>query len=188
MDLQSTEVEHAIRLTQTWLERIVIGLNLCPFAKSVYNKQQIRYVVSSAQSCEALLDNLQEELRFLAEQDPQTIDTTLLIHPYVLNDFLNYNDFLDDADQLLEKLGFLGTLQVASFHPNYQFAGVAADDITNYSNRSPFPMLHILREASIDKAVVVFPDAEMITQKNIEALQQLGFSKLNTLLAFAQRK
>lgn len=166
--------EEAIAATREWLERAVIGLGLCPFAKAVHVKGQIRYAVSDARNASSLLDDLQRELHTLAEAAPEAIDTTLLIHPFSLNDFLDYNDFLETADELVEAEGFAGILQVASFHPRYQFAGTSADDITNYSNRSPYPILHLLREASIDAAVAAFPEAEAIYEKNIETLERLG--------------
>jgi hypothetical protein len=163
-------------LTQTraWLEKAVIGLNLCPFAKAVYVKEQIRYVVSSAQDTEQLLTDLLDELQNLQAADPAQIDTTLLIHPQVLNDFLDYNDFLDVADAAVESLGLSGEIQIASFHPDYRFAGTDADDVENFTNRSPYPILHLLHEASIERAVDAFPEAEAIYEKNMETLRRLG--------------
>ncbi len=160
--------------TRNWLERAVIGLNLCPFAKAVHVKGQIRMVVSEADTVEALIENLMLELNHLAESDQKLIDTTLLIHPHVLNDFLDYNDFLEIADASVEELGLGGEIQIASFHPQYQFAGTEPDDITNYTNRSPYPTLHLLREASVEKAVAAFPDAADIFEKNKETLEKLG--------------
>ncbi|MEO7478490.1 MAG: DUF1415 domain-containing protein, partial [Lysobacteraceae bacterium] len=142
-----------IAATRRWLERAVIGLNLCPFAKAVYAKQQVRFVVSDATTTEALLEVLITELLLLRDADPQTIDTTLLIHPHVLTGFLDYNDFLEVADEAVAELDLEGIIQVASFHPDYQFAGTAPDDVSNCSNRSPFPTLHLLREDSITRAV-----------------------------------
>ena len=163
-----------IAATQAWLEKAVIGLNLCPFAKAVHTKGQIRWVLSAAQDTEALLAELVAELQLLAAADPALIYTTLLVHPLVLADFEDYNDFLDVADAALEDLGLDGTLQIASFHPHYQFAGTSADDVTNCSNRSPHPTLHLLREDSIALAVQAFPAAESIYERNIETLQRLG--------------
>lgn len=160
--------------TRRWMERAVIGLNLCPFAKAVHVKEQIRWTVSEATTPETLLDDLVAELQFLAEADPETVDTTLLIHPEALQDFLDFNDFLDLADAALEALELDGVLQVASFHPDYQFADAAADDIGNFTNRSPYPTLHIIREDSLDKAVAAFPEAESIFETNIETLNKLG--------------
>ena len=166
--------EQAITLTRRWLERAVIGLNLCPFAKAVHLKQQIRWVVSAAADTTALRDDLVRELECLRNTPAEQTDTTLLIHPFVLRDFDDYNDFLDVADAVIAELGFEGELQIASFHPDYQFAGSEQHDIDNYSNRAPFPTLHLLRESSIEKAVAAFPDAADIYERNIEALQRLG--------------
>ena len=166
--------EAVVAATREWLEKAVIGLNLCPFAKAVHVKRQIRYVVSQATDEEGLLDDLLHELQLLASADPGDIETTLLIHPYVLADFLDYNDFLDIADAAVEEVGLDGVLQVASFHPQYQFADADADDMGNYSNRAPFPTLHLLREESVDKAAAAFPDADRIYEANIEALRKLG--------------
>ena len=163
-----------IAATTAWLERAVIGLNLCPFANAVHVKQQIRYVVCRAEKPDALLATLIRELQYLADTDPAATDTTLLIHPFVFADFLEYNDFLDVADAAIAELGFEGELQIASFHPHYQFADTDADDITNYTNRSPYPTLHLLREASVTRAVVAFPDAGDIFGKNIQILRELG--------------
>ena len=166
--------ETVIAETRAWVDRAVIGLNLCPFAKAVQLKNQIRYVVTDATGTDALLEALRKELRLLADADPAQVETTLLIHPGVLADFLDFNDFLDVADAALEALGYAGVLQVASFHPQYQFAGTAADDVTNATNRSPYPTLHLLREESIDRAVAAFPETEAIYERNIVALQALG--------------
>ena len=164
----------AVEQTRLWLERAVIGLNLCPFAKAVHVKRQVRYVVSHATDEEGLLGDLLHELQLLASADPGDIETTLLMHPRVLTDFLDYNAFLDVADAAVEELELDGILQVASFHPDYQFADSEPDDIANFSNRAPYPTLHLLREDSIDKAVAAFPDAERIYEANIETLRKLG--------------
>jgi len=166
--------EEALAATRDWLERAVIGLNLCPFAKSVQIKNQIRYALSAAQTPEDLLADFIAELRLLQAADPAEIDTTLLVHPGVLADFLDYNDFLELADAAIEAEGLEGEIQVASFHPHYQFAGTQPEDIENCSNRSPYPTLHLLREASIARAVAVFPDASQIFERNIETLRRLG--------------
>jgi hypothetical protein len=160
--------------TRAWIEKAVIGLNLCPFAKAVYIREQIRYVVSPSRDTDQLLAELENELRFLHGADAAQIDTTLLIHPWVLTDFLDYNDFLDVADATLEALSLDGDIQIASFHPDYRFADSDADDIENFTNRSPYPILHLLRENSIDKAVAAFPDAATIYEKNMETLRRLG--------------
>jgi hypothetical protein len=174
--MNSVANDAIITATRAWIERAVIGLNLCPFAKAVYVKNQIRYVVGEARTPEALLDDLVRELRSLSEASAEHVDTTLLIHPHVLNDFLDYNDFLQLAESTVEELNLTGVLQVASFHPRYQFAGTSADDITNYTNRSPYPTLHLLREASVDQAVEAFPDAEEIFEKNIGTMLRLGLA------------
>jgi hypothetical protein len=170
----SPNPDTAIERTRDWLVRAVIGLNLCPFAKAVHVKQQIRYAVTQADTPEALTDALRDELALLRDTDPEQIDTTLLIHPQVLGDFLDYNDFLDVADELVREMDLDGVIQVASFHPDYQFAGSDPDDIENHSNRSPYPTLHLLRESSIDRAVEAFPDAADIYENNMETLRRLG--------------
>jgi hypothetical protein len=166
--------EEIVTQTKAWLEKAVIGLDLCPFARTVHGRNQIRYVVSEAETPEALLAELIHELQALAAADPETIDTTLLIHPRVLTDFLDYNDFLGVAETAVEDLELSGILQIASFHPRYQFAGTGPDDIENYTNRSPYPILHLLREESVERAVAAFPDTSRIYEKNIETLRRLG--------------
>jgi hypothetical protein len=163
-----------IAATRRWLERAVIGLNLCPFAKSVYVKEQVRYVVSHATTPEELLEQLMDELQRLSDTSPEQVDTTLLIHPLVLSDFLDFNDFLDVADAAVDEMELEGELQVASFHPDYQFSDTDKNDITNFTNRAPYPILHLLREDSIARAVEAFPDAAEIFEKNIDTMEQLG--------------
>ena len=163
-----------VRDTVQWLERAVIGLNLCPFAKSVHVKGQIHYAVALAEDPAQVLEVLRRELSDLVGFSPEQRDTTLLIVPHCFQDFLDFNDFQDAAEALLEKTGLSGTLQIASFHPQFQFAGTDANDVTNCTNRSPYPTLHLLREESIDQAVVAFPEAEAIFEKNIEVLETLG--------------
>ena len=170
----SASEDDVVAATRYWLEKAVIGLNLCPFAKSVYIKEQVRFVVSLAETEEALQQELANELLLLHEADPEKVDTVLLIHPKVLNTFLEFNDFLEVADMIVETLGMEGEIQVASFHPQYQFANTAEDDMSNFTNRSPYPTLHLLREASIDRAVNVFPEASAIFEKNIGTMQRLG--------------
>lgn len=164
-----------IAATRVWLERAVIGLNLCPFAKSVHVKQQVRYAVVRSEGYRELLDDLERELRFLAEVDPAVTETTLLIHPHALDEFLDYGWFLPMADQLLDELGLVGEIQIAHFHPRFQFSDCDSEDIANYTNRSPYPTLHLIRESSIDRAVAAFPDAAEIFEKNIEKLRHMGF-------------
>ena len=166
--------EDVIAAMRRWIEQAVIGLNLCPFAKAVYVKNQVRFVVSAAQHLDGLLEDLDRELDFLAASDPEEIDTTLLIHPTLLPDFLDFNDFMQLAEAAVDEHGLEGVIQIASFHPAFQFEGTAADDIGNFTNRAPFPTLHLLREASIARAVAAFPEAETIYQRNIETLEALG--------------
>ena len=173
----------AIDATKHWLEKAVIGLNLCPFAKAEHVHGRIRYCMSEAKNQDVLYEDLKRELLALQAAQPAVCETTLLIHPHVLQDFLNYNDFLDIADALLEELALDGVLQIASFHPQYQFADTDANDITNFSNRSPYPMLHILREASVEKAVEAFPEADDIFECNMETLQKLGHAGWAKLMA-----
>ncbi|MFN4119674.1 DUF1415 domain-containing protein [Acidovorax sp.] len=161
---------------ERWLERAVIGLNLCPFAKAVHVKGQIHYAVVNAQRPDEVLRVLRQELADLAASPEDERDTTLLVMPHGFPDFLDFNDFLGEADDLLESMGLAGVLQIASFHPRFQFAGTAEDDVTNCTNRAPYPTLHLLREASIDRAVAVFPEAETIYERNMEVLQSLGGS------------
>lgn len=168
--------DEILEATRHWLTRAVIGLNLCPFAKSVYVKQQIRYAISEATGFEQVLADLETELLALANADASEIDTTLLIFPHALADFADFNDCLYFADRLSGQLGLEGTLQIASFHPQYQFEGTAPDDIENYTNRAPYPILHLLREASIARAVDAFPDAADIYERNQETLRRMGLA------------
>ena len=162
-----------MRAMQAWLDKAVIGLNLCPFAKAVHTKGQIRWVESAATQPRELLGELVAELKLLAEADPEKIDTTVLVCPHTLADFLDFNDFLDVAEGALEDLGLDGTLQIASFHPQFQFEGTEPDDAGNLSNRSPYPALHLLREDSVERAVAAFPEADAIFERNIETLEAL---------------
>jgi len=166
--------DEVVESTRAWIEHAVIGLNLCPFARAVYVKDQICYAVSDADSTGALRDDLAAALRTLSGIDPAAVDTTLLIHPNVLTDFADYNAFLDVADATVRALGLVGVLQIASFHPDYQFAGTAPDDVTNCTNRSPYPMLHLLREASMSLAIAAVSDPGKIPQQNIETMRRLG--------------
>ncbi len=163
-----------VAATHAWVERAVIGLNLCPFAKPASLKGLVRYAVSDATHAAALREDLESELRLLSVTPAEQVETTLLIHPFVLTDFLDYNDFLDVADAAVETMGLTGVIQVASFHPQYRFAGTGPDDVTNYTNRSPYPALHLLRESSVDAAVATYPDAAFIYQQNINTMKRLG--------------
>ena len=166
--------DRAIAETRGWVRRAVIGLNLCPFARAVDVKDQIRYVFSDATDAETLLATLIVELQRLADTDPAVVDTTMVIHPRVFADFEDFNDFLELADVAVEDLDLDGVLQVASFHPQFQFADTEPDDVTNATNQSPYPTLHLLREDSVDRAVAAFPEAEAIFERNMETLEKLG--------------
>jgi len=166
--------DEVISATRRWVEKSVIGLNLCPFAENPYRGKRVRFHVSEQRSAAGLLDELRAELTLLATVDPEVCETTLLIHPWVLNDFIEYNDFLGICDEVVAELGLEGVLQVASFHPQYQFAGSQPDDIENYTNRSPHPVLHLLREASVERAVAAVGDTEEIYRRNMRTLRSLG--------------
>jgi hypothetical protein len=160
--------------TRHWLERAVIGLNLCPFAKAVHVKGQVHYAVSEATDPRELLDDLRAELDALVAADPGERETTLLVAPRCMADFLEFNEFLARGERLVRKRGLEGVIQLASFHPAYQFEGTGADDIENFTNRSPYPTLHLLREESIGRAVEAFPEAEAIYESNMETMRRLG--------------
>ena len=163
-----------VACTRLWLERAAIGLNLCPFAKAVHRKQQIRYAVTAARHADELLAELEHELTLLADADPEEVDTTLLIHPLAMTGFIDFHFFLAEADAAVKNLSLSGVIQIAGLHPAYEFAGSTADDIENYTNRSPYPTLHLLREASVDRAVAAYPDAADIFESNMEKLRRLG--------------
>lgn len=170
------EKDEVITATRLWVEKAVIGLNLCPFAKAVYVKNQVRFVVSEARHVDGFLEDLDRELDFLAAADPAETDTTLLVHPTLLPDFLEFNDFMVMAEGAVGEHGLEGVIQIASFHPAYQFADTEPDDIGNYTNRAPFPTLHLIREESLSRAVDSFPDVDGIYERNIETLKKLGLS------------
>ncbi|AOB31766.1 peptidase [Bordetella sp. H567] len=172
----------AIAATRAWLTRAVIGLNLCPFAKAVHVKDQIRYVASAATDADGVAADLERELRLLADSDAETIDTTLIILPSALQDFGDYNDFLGRGDRLLKRLRLRGVLQIASFHPDYQFADSAPDDIENCTNRSPYPILHLLREESVARAVDAYPDPDDIYERNQQTMRRLGWEGWRALM------
>ena len=172
--MNNDEERVVIEDTQLWLNKAVIGLNLCPFAKAVVAKQQVRYVVCMDSEPEQVLKMLQEEMQLLINTDAAVLDTTLLIAPHLLPDFLEFNEFLFDCDSVLLSMELEGVLQIADFHPRYQFAGTESDDISNFTNRAPYPTLHLLREESIDKAVEAFPDASLIYERNMQVLEDLG--------------
>ena len=170
-----------IAYTSAWVEQVVIGLNLCPFAKPVHTKGQIDYFLSHARDETTLAADLRLAMQRLIANTPDSMDTCLLIHPWVLSDFFDYNNFLNIADEILDELELIGVLQIASFHPHYQFAGTTEDDVTNCTNRSPFPMLHLLREESLDKATTALPDANVIVNRNLETMTSLGHEGWNRL-------
>jgi hypothetical protein len=178
--------EQVIAATERWLEKAVIGLGLCPFAERAHRRKLIRYRVSARDSTVGLRDELGEELLHLRATDPRLCETSLLIHPWVLADFDDYNQFLDEADATVLALGLSGELQIASFHPHYRFAGTAPDDVDNYTNRSPYPMLHLLREASVTRAVATFPDATEIGARNAATLRALGLAGWRALWSDAE--
>ncbi len=165
--------QHVVDRTRQWVLDVVLGLDLCPFAELVFASGRIGYIVSDATTRGALLGDLERALQALVATDPATLETTLLIHPHVVTDFLDYNDFLDDADALLEALDLDEHVQVASFHPRYQFADTEPDQIDNYTNRSPFPMLHLLRQASITQARATYPGVEGVPARNITRMLSL---------------
>ena len=180
---RTTEPEQAIAVTRAWLRDVVVALNLCPFAAAPLRRNTIRYRVSMARDPQALLQDLLEELIRLDRADPATVSTTLLILPYTLGDFADYNDFLDLADAALRAANLEGAVQIASFHPDYRFADSAPDALANYTNRSPYPLLHLLREDEVERAVALHPDTERIPRDNIRRLEELGLEKITALLA-----
>ncbi len=172
--MSASPEDPSITETRAWIERVVIGLKLCPFAPAPALKGTIRYAMSEAETTEALLEDLATELQRLVDVPPEQIETTVLIHPRVLQDFADFNDFLDIADEALQTMGLEGVIQIASFHPQYQFADAGPDDIGNETNRSPYPTLHLLREESIARAVDAFGDTRSISASNLATLETLG--------------
>ena len=172
-----------IRETRAWVQRAVVGLNLCPFAKAPLVKGQVRFVLCETDDPRVLLDVLCQQMRELAHTDPLELETALVVHPNVLEDFLDFNDFLEAAEEALDELGLIGVLQIASFHPHYQFAGTSHDDLGNATNRSPYPTLHLLREESVERAAAAFPEAEAIFEANIRTLETLGAEGWSALQA-----
>ena len=177
---ESLEYEEVIGPVRRWVETLVVGLNLCPFAKREWVKNRVRCTVSEATTEEQLLVDLQAELELLNRDD--AVETTLLIHPRVLKEFYDYNQFLDYADSLLVQMRLDGVYQIASFHPDYQFGGTEPDDVENYTNRSPYPLLHLIREESLERAISNYPDPDQIPERNIELLNSLGRDKMRALL------
>ena len=180
---QYPDAKSVIGRFRCWIERVVIELNLCPFARKPYESDRVRFIVSDASEPGQLLADLERELDLLHEAGVGNTETTLLIHPYVLLDFLDYNDFFNIVEELLEQGGYTGEFQVASFHPDYCFAGTEADDAENYTNRSPYPALHILREASIEQALAGFAAPDLIPEQNIRTMEKLGAERMRAILA-----
>lgn len=176
-----------IALTRAWLEHVVIGLNLCPFAEPVYRQQQVAYEVSHATEEKGLMDDLIAAIEGMMHADPGKTDTVLLIHPQALLNFEDYNEFIGWTEEFLEESGLEAVVQIASFHPNYRFAGTDANDITHNTNRSPFPMLHLLREASVDAALIALPDAAQLVEKNLDTLRDLGKDGWDALIRRVHR-
>ncbi len=174
------EFEAIAYVVRRWVEDLVVGLNLCPFAGRELARNRVRFVVTDATTEAQLLAALETELVLL--NDDAEIETTLLIHPGVLQEFFDYNQFLDIAERLLVEMKLEGVYQLASFHPDYQFAGTATGDAENFTNRSPYPLLHILREASLERSIAAYPDVEQIPVRNIEKMKSLGREKLQALL------
>ncbi|MBM9546972.1 DUF1415 domain-containing protein [Leptospira sp. 201903074] len=177
MNIKPDPLENADEIqskTKEWILKSVIGLNLCPFAKPTFQSNTIRYVISAAENKKDLLFELEVELKNLVTTDPLTTETTLLIHPFVLSDFLDQNDFLDDTDVLLQQMNLEGSIQIANFHPQFQFADKTINDITNFVGRSPYPILHLLREDSISRIVDSHPNIDSIFENNRKTLQKLG--------------
>jgi len=174
--------DDVLAATRRWLEQAVIGLNLCPFAKSVYVKDQVRLVVSRARHLDAFLDDLDHELELLKTTPAEQLDTTLLIHPTLFPDFLVFNDFLDVADGVLSDHELEGVVQIAPFHPNFVFDGEDEGDMSHFTNRSPFPTLHLIREESLEKAIESFGNTDVIFERNIETLRRLGVEGWKRLL------
>ncbi len=174
--------ERIIAQTRCWVERVVVALNLCPFAKPVVDRGRVRYVVSDASSPEQLVEALHTELVLLEQTPAAEIDTTVLIHPWVLGDFLDYNDFLDVVDAVIHEGGWDGTFQIASLHPHYRFAGTEEGDVENFTNRSPYPCLHLIREASVAEALLHYARPDKIPERNIRTVTQLGREQLQRML------
>ena len=180
---QAPSDEQVLAEMRHWIEQAVIGLNLCPFAKSVYVKNQVRLVVSRARNIDALLDDLDRELELLKTTPAEQVDTTLLVHPTLFPDFFVFNDFLNVVDEVLEEHELEGVIQVAPFHPAFQFEDTEADDADNLTNRAPYPTLHLLREDSIDRAVESGDSAEDIVERNLKTVRALGLEGWKRLLS-----
>lgn len=177
----SESSELIIRQTQNWIHSLIIKFNICPFAKREMTKGTVRFQVSFTAKEEAALTEIMSEIEALDQQ--REVETTLMIFPRLFTDFFHYLDFVDLAEQLLVESGYEGIYQIASFHPDYCFADVDFNDVSNYTNRSPYPMLHLLREESVEKAIDYYGDTSTIPEKNIATMQQLGLEKIQKLLS-----
>jgi hypothetical protein len=171
---------HIVSSVRHWVETLVVDLNLCPFAKRELVKDRIRFSVTEASTEEALLQMLEEEFQRL--ESDANIETTLLIHPCVLQDFFDYNNFLALAEGLVQQLGLEGVYQIAGFHPEYQFAGTEPEDVENFTNRTPYPLMHLIREESLERAIASYPDPDNIPTRNIQLMQDLGEDKMKAML------
>ena len=171
-----------LQITKNWIEQFVIQLNLCPFAQHPFQKGKIRFQLTQTDQVEELTQSVLEELLILFETPKTELETSILIHPNALTDFSTYNDYLEFADGLLEKAGLEGVIQIASFHPDYQYEGTTKDAVSNYVTRSPFPMLHFLRADSVEAAVASHPDPEQIPYDNIQKLESLGIDAIREIL------
>ena len=180
--------EQILQKVNQWLDKVVIGLNLCPFASRPYEQKQIRFFISQCNTDACLLEELQNELKLLAETKAEKIETTLLIVPNMLQDFYDYNDFLDYVDGLIADNEWEGIFQVATFHPNYQFGGTQPEDAENLTNRAPYPILHLLREASLEKAIEHYPNPELIPEHNIETVNNLTLEQKVSLFPHLFKK
>jgi uncharacterized protein len=182
------ENEKAIQITKKWIETFVLGLNLCPFARHPYKYDKIRYVIFEGDDVKVLSDLITTEMALLDDTTPAILETTVII---ALNGFADFEDYLStlfDADALLEELDYEGVYQLASFHPDYKFEGSESEDVTNYTNRSPYPMFHLLREDSVTRALDAFPEVGDILAQNQETMTKLGLTKVKKMLDDVHRE
>lgn len=166
--------QQQLELSKQWVEKVVVGLNLCPFAKPVIKANGLRYALTQSVADDALIAFFLAELELISNADEVTIATSLVIYPNALGDFYDYLDFLAQCEELLVRAGLSGEFQVASFHPDYLFAGVGEEDVSHWTNRSPFPMLHIIREAQMSRVLANHPNPDSIPERNIELLREMG--------------
>ena len=174
--------QQIIDTTKLWLDRFVIGLNLCPFAKHPFRNDKIRYIVFEGSDLEKLTETWLKEANALVETTPSVLETTLIILPEVLDEFEAYLDFVEMSEFILEEVDLDGVIQIASFHPDYQFDETEPTDVENYTNRSPFPMLHLLREESVNRAIEAYPEIGDIPDNNIDTMNKLGLTRVKQML------